>query len=234
MRRKILIILALIPCALVFAGEGEDYFSRGKNYLNEGDFILAEEQFDAAAKAEPRLNDDIGVLWFGEAEKRAAKGEFESAAAMFSKAVFYNSDLAPKAGDALLASGAAVESEDAWMRIAHRAIPFAGAPKVLTSSLHWYEKRWGTAKKVVVENPGWLSVGEGRPGYALRYLSESPFLEQDGELMRVMPAAVERAMEFPFDSGPAEVLFSKQKDPATVYVWIIPTENPKKDGEPAK
>ncbi|TAL16788.1 hypothetical protein EPN96_07975 [bacterium] len=233
--RNILVILLLfLTPAFSFAGEGEDALSKGKNRLLEGDFILAEEYFDQAVKIEPRLNEEVGALWFGEAELRISKGEFDSASAMFSKAVYFNGDLAPRAGEALLAAGAVVSEENARMRLAHRAIPFSGAGAVLASSLGWYEKRFGPAKKVVIENPGWVTLGEVGTGDTLRYLSEFPFLEQNGDMMRIMPEAVERAMELRFDSAPSELMVSRQKEPATVYLWIIPAGKPPTNGEMAK
>jgi tetratricopeptide (TPR) repeat protein len=234
LRNILAIILLFLAPAFTFAGQGEGALSKGKGYLAEGDFLLAEEQFDLAVKAEPRLNEEVGSLWFEEGVRKISKGEFDSAAAIFSKAVYFNGDLAPRAGEALLKAGAEVSAENQRMRLAHRAIPLSGAAAVLASSLDWYEKRLGPAKKVVIENPGWVTLGEVGAGGALRYLSEFPFLERNGDTMRIMPEAVERVMELRFDSAPSELMVSRQKEPATVYLWIIPAEKPATNGEMVK
>ncbi|MCK5320777.1 hypothetical protein KAJ61_05335 [Candidatus Parcubacteria bacterium] len=217
----------------------EDLENKGNSRLSKNSFAIADSHFNFLFRLEESSKQRVGQAYLELFNKTDDGDEFKTVvidrAFEISKKQNikkahsdYHCELskqAPTTEDAIAELEIANESGDCKSEL--KAMYIKLKQEKLLAVVKKYETQWGPAKKVeLTESDKWIETGLINPGDRIKYLSNAEFLFKYEKGDGKFKSAITEPYGARFSRGDmvgdqTPVWFSKLKQKATVYSWII-------------
>jgi tetratricopeptide (TPR) repeat protein len=196
--------------------------------INLKDYPRADKGFATAVKLDPTRKPQVARVWREEGMKALTTGRTSTASALFAKAVYFDPSLAKGLGMDLVRAADIIKDDVERARLLSRATDWVGAQEVFEASGLYYKRKFGPARQVFLENPGWAELSIVKPGDEILYLAPFEIRQKDKGTIRILPPAIEAPIRLTFEhkdmggQGSTKVWLARHRTPARAYIWIIP------------